>query len=561
MSKCAVIIGINATGYMPILKGAASGARQFDDWAKSNGFDTSLHVDDGGSSVHFRDVFTAVKGFVDKGVYELMIIYFAGHGILKAPGEEIWLLSEAPTNAGEAVNVRLSDVYSRSSTIPHIAFFSDACRSIPDNQVVLGVTGAPIFPNQPPSWQNKPAIDIFYATMPGAPSYETVQTEAVDAYQGIYTECLLNALNGNVSKIIKRRDIPHKEQWGIFSRELQSHLEEAVPLAASQKDITLIQIPDGYISSLNPKWLAEVTKSDPRNYPEQTNEPPTIEREPETKYGRSSTSDFKKRVKRLVRANKEQSFLPFTGFLIIGNNENIDTTTRTGDFHFTRISNKRLLVYIHNEKQYKTFLLKFKSGYSTPLAILPGFHGTIIIEREQVINVNYSPNIGTDRHANMVPNSNEVEKRRATIATAAYYGKLFFRSDRQYLVGLGDFLRSLKTFDPTLGLYAAYAYAAAGEFEHVYSVHNYMAKEPEPVLFDVELLATLYRKDGIHPFIAPQCPMLTQGWAFLASLIDEHPVLKLTDMHHLVAELVPGLWTTFTPKGTNLFEGFYLDIL
>ena len=46
-----------------------------------------------------------------------------------------------------------------------------------------------------------------------------------------------------------------------------------------------------------------------------------------------------------------------------------------------------------------------------------------------------------------------------------------------------------KSFDPTLGLYAAYAYAQSGNYPEVLSVFRYMRRDPAPVLFDVAMLA------------------------------------------------------------------------
>lgn len=55
---------------------------------------------------------------------------------------------------------------------------------------------------------------------------------------------------------------------------------------------------------------------------------------------------------------------------------------------------------------------------------------------------------------------------------------------------MAEFLRLEKALDPTLGLYAAYAYIQIGKRKLAKSVYDYMTQEPEPVLFDVALLAS-----------------------------------------------------------------------
>jgi hypothetical protein len=69
-----------------------------------------------------------------------------GHGILLAPGTEYWLLSGAPQNPNEAVNLLRSAEDARNASIPHVIFFSDACRSTVPGAPLNGVVGGSIFP-------------------------------------------------------------------------------------------------------------------------------------------------------------------------------------------------------------------------------------------------------------------------------------------------------------------------------------------------------------------------------------------------------------------------------
>ncbi|MBV7708149.1 hypothetical protein NOVA_35755 [Nocardia nova] len=57
------------------------------------------------------------------------IVYFAGHGVLLAPGSEIWFLSDALHDSGDMINVVATAESARLAGIPHVILISDACRS------------------------------------------------------------------------------------------------------------------------------------------------------------------------------------------------------------------------------------------------------------------------------------------------------------------------------------------------------------------------------------------------------------------------------------------------
>ena len=118
-------------------------------------------------------------------------------------------------------------------------------------------------------------------------------------------------------------------------------------------------------------------------------------------------------------------------------------------------------------------------------------------------------------------------------------------------MGTADYLRFLKKVDPTLGLYAANAYAKAGDSKGVLSVFDYMRREPEPVLFDVGTLAV--QRSAALPQVldfAPGMPMLTQGWMLLGDFAEVMPQPLRKARQHLI----PGLWTTFASEGVDILQ-------
>ena len=208
-------------------------------------------------------------------------------------------------------------------------------------------------------------------------------------------------------------------------------------------------------------------------------------------------------------------------------------------------------------RQSKSILLQFAGGHGVALAVLPEFIGTVIVEDERVVNVNYTPSRNTNKYLDYQHVAAQIEQRRAFVAVAARNGS--FRLEREQAGNVARYLRVFKSLDPTLGIYAAYAYAQSGALEDVESVYRYMRVEQKPVPFDVALLAQeldvvplaqglpdLRRLSSHH--IAPFCPMLTQGWAFLEPYQEIIPAAVRQAGQHLV----PSLWTTFNSEGVDI---------
>src|SRR5437867_3095573 len=123
--RAAICIGIDHAEGMTALTAAAQDAKEFAEWAAEQGCETTLFTDATNSRVSHMDVFDAVKAIAAARTYHQLIVYFSGHGILLAPGAEFWLLSRAPANPNEAVNLLRSVADARNSGIQHVVFVSD----------------------------------------------------------------------------------------------------------------------------------------------------------------------------------------------------------------------------------------------------------------------------------------------------------------------------------------------------------------------------------------------------------------------------------------------------
>jgi hypothetical protein len=87
MKKAALVIGVNKTGDLPVLRAAASSADEFATWAENSGFDLKLITDMHGKAVTLSEIKTAIKAFVDPPIYSQLIVHFSGHGLLRGDYE------------------------------------------------------------------------------------------------------------------------------------------------------------------------------------------------------------------------------------------------------------------------------------------------------------------------------------------------------------------------------------------------------------------------------------------------------------------------------------------
>ncbi|KXU82596.1 hypothetical protein CI15_34345 [Paraburkholderia monticola] len=606
MKRALVAIGVNRTASVfPPLNAAAQGAIQMADWGAQQGFDVTLLHDGDGHRVSISDVFAAVNAVVTAKIYSQLVVYFSGHGILLSPDAEVWLLSGAIANPNEAINVSGSIVAARASAIPHIVVVSDACRSMPANFRLGLVSPGLIFPAANPR-APMPEVDVFYATLPGDPALEVPPDEAEKSFRGLLTSCMLKALSGVPATLIEQTNDAGTVRRVIASRSLKIHLARAVPDAASAVSIALRQDPDARVESALPKYLAEVTASQldseppinglallqvdiaPLSYRLAHSWESAVSRLRIDKWTQLGTphlglrdsvliddldalseagrpeqprlevpdiGNVKQSVKLILTSARRSSDKTRTGFSVYGTS--VRYVRSTGSDSRCEVWEENGASQVSVESEYlrdspyapQAALLRFADGSGMVLSVLPCFIGSVVIERGRVVTVNYAPARGTDIHREYRELAPDINKRRAFVAIAAKHGS--FRLDQEAAEGTASYLRSMKKFDPTLGLYAAYAYVQAGKDEGVLSIFDYMRMEPEPIFFDVAMLAAQRnRKLPQSLDFAPWMPLLTQGWLLLGAFEKRMPdVLKVARKH-----LIPGLWTTFSAEGMNVLE-------
>lgn len=591
MPKALIAIGVGATdGSFPKLKGASKDAREFHAWGKTQGFDCKLLVDDR-KKVRVADVYEAIDGYVRQNTYSQIIVYFSGHGILKAPDCELWLMSGAPRNGNEVINVHGSIFNARTCGIGHVVFISDACRSLPTDMKGAALnSGQEVFPHiawRPPL----PEVDVFYATLPGDIALELPPDATIARDRGLLTQCLLAALEGKVPQVIKSAEVDGVAGQIVSSRPLKTWLTSELPLAASEISFKLQQHPDVRIESDMPKYLSKLKDGGgaSRLVPSSATAAPTwstahpmhqsagkvrrlvAAREPvhgsRPRLGRTlttvtftpatatSTDSQRDSIARVFHAAHPAQHVR-TGFVSQGGMIEYATGERgvvkvASDAHHSwiELDDAGTLTGTTRVAPIERVALRFANGRGIVLAVFPGYVGTVVFDGDQIATVNYTPTLGSANFQEFASCSAEIEERRTQVAVAAQRGTLSLESAG--LKDASDFVRTGAAVDPTLSIYLSYAHARAGKFAEIHEVSAMFSKRNQPVPFDVAMLAA-QGTGGAFPSNFPGMPMLTQGWLMFGG----HEAVLPRPLSQARQFLLPSLWATFSPDGMSILERY-----
>lgn len=587
MRKALIAIGVgNTDGSFPKLKGAAKDARDFHAWGKTQGFDCTLLVDERRKKVRVADVYEAINGYVKQNTYSQIIVYFSGHGILKAPDCELWLMSGAPCNGNEVINVQGSIFNARTCGIAHVVFISDACRSLPTDlkNAALSV-GQHVFPYiawRPPV----PEVDVFYATLPGDIALELPPDETIARDRGLLTQCLLAALEGKVPQVIKSADVDGVAGYIVPSRPLKAWLTSELPLTASDISFKLQQHPDVRIESDMPKYLSKLNDGigASRLVPSSAAAAPTwstahgmrqnaakvrglVPRGPRSRLGQSLTTGTfspapslgtglqRDSIARVFHAANPAQYV-HTGFVSQGGRiesamgERGVVIVSSDAYHsWIELNDGGDLPSIARGTLTERVALRFANGRGIVLAVLPGYVGTVVFDEGQIATVNYTPSLGSPNFQEFASCSAEIEERRTQVAVAAKRGT--FSLESAGLKDATEFVRTGAAVDPTLSIYLSYAHARAGKFAAVHEINAMLSRRGQPVPFDVAMLAAL-GSSGTFPRELPGMPMLTQGWM----MFGEHEAVLPQPLSQVRQFLLPSLWATFSPEGMLILERY-----
>lgn len=587
-----VAVGVDTAGGLPQLAGAASGAASMAAWLRSQSpfgvtsFITEL-TDADKTKISARMVQDAVRVLVERGDLDLLILYFAGHGVVKSGNDEQVLLSDVQTYKDEAIAIATTLANARYSTVPHVIVISDACRNAVDPFGSLGtVAGKPALDRRAVVGVRKSMVDVFYATEPS-------QTAKEFDGDGFFTEVLLDALRNpppSVTEVWPELDpgVTVVPAW-----KLEPYLGVEVPLRAAKQAPSFDQTPDFDVRSHPPQFFgyakaAPPTRSGPvvgavGSDPARLAVVLDVQKRSAALREMSLTlTSFAHAPKRAAAPTLRDTGLAGEIEAYVGSDQGRTAfETRTGYTVIGGTVEKAMLsggksgelVRTHEgvegrdvrlsprpysappNEQRGSVALFFAGGTVAILPILPGYIGTLGLRDGRVASLSFE--ISAQLRADLHESDDErrvFAERRALAAALSENGKLqrLARGDGAHFA---SFLRQSKRADPTLGIYAAYAYALSGNDEGASSVNRWFRDYPSldpksglprsPVPFDVAMLV-----DGLSPAtamlapgFAPFCPMMTLGWSLMPSYIDEatlHPAIVAAGRSRLNAE-----WTTF----------------
>ncbi|HSK77019.1 MAG TPA: hypothetical protein VLQ45_11215 [Thermoanaerobaculia bacterium] len=613
LQRAAVLIGVKKTGGLPVLRAVRDGVEKMRKWAVSQpgmldpeGVPRVVVLsDDDGTKVKTADVKEAIWRFVDDGTIEQLFVYFAGHGA-NVRHSEYWLLSGAPDDPDEAVNVKGSIPLARQCGIPHVVLISDACRTAAASIQSQAVQGSIVFPNKPGA---KPGcVDEFYATLVGMPALEVSDPNVPDVFDAVYTTGLVNGLGGDVKTEIEEdggQRVRRVKPW-----PLKRYLPPAISslLAARRVGLSVTQTPDAIITSEPEMWLSQLDLAADAGDTEdgvrgqrgpgsrrrvtrggRRSTEPTPEPEAETAAESLTTvsqralrvalsgesapatrgrSTGTRRVTRSRGASTEtqlftevlertgmelgpRHFESRCGFKVHG--AAIDSVLAASG-HVELLSGPEGLVRLWDVRPPATnTLIVFDDGCGALLPAIPEFIAVLTYEEGELANVTYEPSDNSNLWHDVAPVLPELRELRRVIAAAARLG--VFRpetlEDQRELI---DRFRRVKGLDPTMAVYAAYALHALQKRSEIEEIQRYLWQELQLTLFDIAMLtsdlgdAKRQKIEGVLPAV----PLLSQGWALLDAYGMD--LVGPLDSRALLRHLKSSLWTLFDERGVAVLR-------
>jgi caspase domain-containing protein len=567
MRRAAVIIGIDSYPHLPPLRAAVSGADEMDAFLRGEGFDTRRFTDRAGP-VKGSDIFDAVAGFVDDSAgFDQLVIYFSGHGFLSGT-TEFWMLSNAPYDTSEAVSVLESAELAYQSNIPNVVIISDACRSIPSDLGTGQVTGRKIFPaGRTPD--RRTDVDIFFATRPGAASYELPVSQSVRQYEGIYTSAFLKAFSQPTSDMVYRFD---NGVTVIPNRKMRDFLFHEVSERAQAHGIRVTQYPEARITSDVPTFVGQLHERNAATGPAPMGPEPSDIAVPDAiQKGlqdiftgvRPAGEVFAVPAAEISAAKRRAGELVFESTVFQRRDVEVEDTAfvvygaRVAEVGAWQIDIKSVdqvsdadtrRVYLPENLKAAYVAVLFDDGRGTVLPVLKDFGTHVTVGPQGVVDLRFNPARSNFLYPEYLDRFDQLSFLRGLAAEATRQGALVFdgsREEREAAANrFASQVRMGKGFDPTLGIYAAYAYATGFMEDGVRSVHDIMLESLGAEIFDVALLARRLDPEGRGVSgapVVPPFPLMRQGWEYLR-VRD----LTMSDIMTVVrGTLYDSLWTTY----------------
>jgi hypothetical protein len=568
----AIAIGVGKAKGVAALPGAVNGALGFCAWAQRMGHD-AVAITDQIEDLTLDRLRNEVSRALTETPIQRLLLYFAGHGLMKEIGDGLWLLSD--WELGRAVSVDLLRRRLRGYGIEQIAIFSDACRKFPGDLHGNTLAEDPVIDNKPIT--NNPAIAKFSATQEGAATFMIAGSTPAEhrcLFSGVLLESLWGTRPAAFSVVVP---------GCVTASSLGRYLEAEVNRLAT-----------GWQRTVVPEWTSSFPETaffyrvdgqelgpsaPPPSPPEFPPWPPAIEIEvshvPLTGY---DVTDASNRLLNKMRAERLQSVFQHEGF-VVGPDQfqvrDVEHAWSLAQIELERLGRGcRAASKGHQDlRDTGPVVLELTGGVFVITTAIPSFTATITAGYGGAAAIIYREVYA----AHDVTNRTE----EAIAALAARATRVDAKLD------LAVELRQEKHVDPVRGVLSAYLYESVGDVDSVRRIAYAYAERNQPIPYDVALLAQLEGSwDGSSLIVdvpavpersprtdleqkhgwtwsatavktampvAGVCPWLRDGWIYLDDPVDWGSPLIRPVLHQLQQSLQPARFTTLDEAGQLAF--------
>jgi hypothetical protein len=569
----ALSIGVGDAQPLPYLPAAVNGAHAFHEWATALGYQASLLTDEDApvTVARLRDELDAMLKPGNSPVHRL-VLYFAGHGLIREAEEGLWLLSDWHKDLrGVAIEVLKRRL--RLYGVKQLAIFGDACRLLPPDIDSADLTPDGVLGRGPSQSQTMLEVDKFIAAQDGTATYMVPGTNPENdrcLFSGVLLEGLWGTKPSAFSAVRKKK---------ITSNSLGTYLKSEVPKVAKRykqmlDPVVSFTFPEGddiyfdlETQQLNPplfpKWPAPELMLGMRA-------PASLGEEEAVEVAR----DGERRAQRLLKEVRSQSrpnhFETESGFATHGQPVVAVWTT------------KEVIAEIHGESDWwrigrrggspieapTPVLIEFEDGLFAAVTSLPRFIGSVLRDERGVSALIYRE----------IYTNPDVAKLTEDAIAQMENGAL--RADAK--TDLAVELRQGKHADPVRGVISAYLYDSIADVESIRRMAYHYVEHHQPIPYDIALLAqikgelrngllwakvpavprreprtkTEQRSDwtwnetpAVEGFVGGLWPWMRQGWTFLDNPADDGSTLILPGLIELTEHLTSGRFATLNAEG------------
>jgi hypothetical protein len=576
--RAGVFIGIDRVRTMPPLRDAGRGARAMHEWALGQGLvdarQAKLITDEDGRRVTADEVQTAVERLLDGPGVDQLIIYFAGHGVY-ANRTEHWLLSDAPERAQQAINVAGSVELAKTCGAGHVVIISDACRKVADTFQLSRVSGQDLFLNLGPGIGAAP-IDQLFACGLGNAAFELRDPEdAAGKYRAIYTDTLLEALDGRFSDVLEESGDHGDPNLYIDPRVLGGFLSEEVPRRlVDMGEYRMTQRPDYQVASHN-RWVARVSPESARgrrvarrgDAPVEAGPPRRLRLEAAALIRVALSGDVLRLLREMDRrvdrpGSPERELLERLTLRIRKTMssfgpDRLDTGcgvkvrgTRISDCLAPRMTvvqvDDQVVRVESGDARVASAVLTFADGTGTAVPLFAGYLTTLTVVDGELVDVGFEPSMGSSEVQAWGARASAVRATRAAIAAAADYSRLDL--DRDLTALLLDRLRDDFRDEPAIAVHLATMLNDQQAPQAL--VDELLANQVRRFgvgVFDVSLLSGSPTTTGAGSRVVPFVPLLSRNWALLrARGFTVHPALQ-----GIETTTTNSLWSMYDQDGVR----------